>query len=289
MDKIINPVTEENFLCLGRSIRTNRYPDSSYDYLSNFPEPISIDELWAEMDRVWIDCLLKNNSKYTNNFFAEYYTHPVWCLNSIFSSVDQASIQHRNALIQAISRLQIPVIADMGGGYGVFVQLLKEKLPEVSTILCEPYLDEKIELQLKKKNIITRREIPRNADGYVFLDVLEHIQNPINYLHQIIISSKANSYFIFGNCFHPVIKCHLPSTFYLRRTFRVAALLLGLTKVSNVKGAEYIQIYKRTSSCSMSPKIVVGITKILCFIIAPFSLTLAIARKIKRITKIIVR
>lgn len=282
-------MTENNLFCLGVSIPTNRYPDISHDYLSNFPELISINDLWAEMDRVWMECLSKNNFEYSNNFFAEYYTHPVWCLNAIFSSVDQASIQNRNALIQSISRLQTSIIADMGGGYGVFLEMLKEELPELTIILCEPYLDEKIELELKKKNIITSREIPHEADGYVFLDVLEHVQNPINYLHQIIMSSKENSYFIFGNCFYPVIKCHLPSTFYLRHTFRLAALLLGLTKIRNVKGAEYIKIYKKTANCAINPNTITKITKIASLVVTPYSLTIAIGRKIKHLAKRIIK
>jgi len=271
--------------CLGSSALKNLYPNSSHEYLSQFPELISIEELWAEMDRVWLDCLRKYEFKFTDSFFAEYYTHPVWCLNSVFSSVDPASVQNREALIKAISSLQVKTISDMGGGYGVFLQMLKQECPELRTILCEPYLDKQIESELAKKHIDVSREVPLGADAYVFIDVLEHLVEPLSYLQGILKMARVNTYFIFGNCFYPVIKCHLPSTFYLRHTVPLASRLMGLTYVGNVKDAEYMQIYKLTSNSSLNPKIVMITARATSLLNYPYSVGIRIARKIKKIAK----
>lgn len=278
-------VSNNKINCLGASVPANLYPNSSHEYLSRFPELISIEQLWAEMDRVWLDCLRKYNFKLTDSFFAEYYTHPVWCLNSVFSSVDPASIHNRKSLIKAVSSLHVKTISDMGGGYGVFLQMLKEECPELKVILCEPYLDEQIESELAKKHIDVSRQVPLRADAYIFIDVLEHLVEPLSYLQSVLELAKINSYFIFGNCFHPVIKCHLPSTFYLRHTFPLASRLMGLSHVGNVKGAEYMQIYKLTSTSSLNPKIVMIVARATSLLIYPYSLAIRIARKMKKVAK----
>ena len=59
------------------------------------------------MDKVWLNCLQKHKFNLIENFFAEFYSHPIWCLNSIFSNIDAASRHNRGALIKAISSLQL--------------------------------------------------------------------------------------------------------------------------------------------------------------------------------------
>ena len=279
-------MSEETIKCLSLNVSKNIYPIHYYKYLSKFPELISIEKLWKEMDRVWLDCLQKHEFKLTENFFAEFYSHPIWCLNSIFSSIDSASRQNRKALIQAISSLQVETVVDMGGGYGVFLEMLKKECSKLKLILCEPYLDKQIELELSKKKIFSSREIPLSADVYVFIDVLEHIVEPLSYLQRVIKSAKINSYFIFGNCFYPCIKCHLPSTFYLRHTFHLAALLMGLSYVDKVKDAPYMKIYQLTSRSSFDLKKVKIITKITSLLITPCIFGIKLLSKLKKIIKI---
>ena len=276
-------MSEETIKCLSTNVSKNIYPINSYKYLSKFPELISIEQLWKEMDRVWLNCLQKHEFKLTENFFAEFYSHPIWCLNSIFSSIDSATRQNRKALIQAISSLQVETVVDMGGGYGVFLEMLKKECSKLKLILCEPHLAKQIESELSKKKIFSSREIPLSADVYVFIDVLEHIVEPLSYLQRVIKSAKINSYFIFGNCFYPCIKCHLPSTFYLRHTFQLAALLMGLRYVDKVKDAPYMKIYQLTSRYSIDLKKVRIITKITSFLITPFIFGIKVLSKLKKI------
>jgi len=287
-DSCVLTVTNNQITCLDSSVLSSLYPESSHEYLSSFPEPISIEKLWNEMDRVWLDCLKKHKSKFTDAFFAEYYSHPVWCLNSVFSSVDPESVRNREALIRAITSLEVKTVSDMGGGYGVFLQMLKQKCPDLKVILCEPYLSEQIESELSNKEINVSRQVPEQVDAYIFIDVLEHLVEPLSYLHNILKVASSNSYFIFGNCFHPVIKCHLPSTFYLRHTFPLASRLMGLTFIGNVKNAEYMQIYRRKSNSSLNPRIVAIIARIISLLIYPYAIVIRIARKFKRVARRII-
>lgn len=271
--------------CLGSSVPTSAYPANSWAYLSSFPSLISIQELWAEMDRVWDECLKKHGKRLTNAFFAEYYTHPVWCLNSVFSEVDPASIHNRKALIGAIERLGVNSVVDMGGGYGVFLRMLKEHLPCTKAILCEPYISEETETELKGSDILTSKQVPPEAEAYIFLDVLEHLTNPLSYLDKVLSTAKSNSYFIFGNCFYPVIKCHLRRTFYLRHTFSLAARLMGLRYIHNVEGAEYIQIYRLEAKSGINPQSAALVAKVTAPLLAPIRILLGAARKTKRIAR----
>ena len=255
-------VSSSKIICLGAEVPSNLYPRSSHDYLALFPLLIPIEELYAEMDRVWLDCLNSHGKVFGDKFFSDFYRHPVWCLNSVFSSVDTASVHNREALIEAIRLLYIEEVADMGGGYGVFLQMLKERLPSLRAVLCEPYINQQIESELSKKYIEVVRQTPTQVSAYVFIDVLEHLVEPLEYLKEILAVARPGSYFIFGNCFYPFIKCHLPSSFYLRHTFIFAAGLMGLKYISNVKGAEYIQIFQLRSSTSLAPRIVALLARV---------------------------
>ena len=284
-------MSSSKIICLGAKVPSNLYPTSSHNYLSLFPSLIPIEELFAEMDRVWLDCLNGHGKVFSDKFFADFYSHPVWCLNSVFSSVDQASVHNREALIEALRLLSIEAVADMGGGYGVFLQMLKERLPSLRVVLCEPYIDQQIESELSKKNIEVVRQTPTQVCAYVFIDVLEHLVKPLQYLKEILSIAKPGSFFIFGNCFYPFIKCHLPSSFYLRHTFIFAAGLMGLKYISDVKEAEYIQIFQLRSNTNVSPRTVALLARAKAMIIsinspmAPFNLKLR--RAMKKIIRLI--
>ena len=278
-------VSTNPIICLGAKVPSNLYPPSSHDYLSLFPLLIPIEELFAEMDRVWFDCLNNHDKVLSDKFFADFYSHPVWCLNSVFSSVDPASVHNREALIEAIRLLSIEEVADMGGGYGVFLQMLKESLPSLRAILCEPYIDQQIESEFAKKNIEVVKQTPTEVGAYVFIDVLEHLVEPLKYLKEILSVAKPGSYFIFGNCFYPFIKCHLPSTFYLRHTFIFAAGLMGLKYISDVKEAEYIQIFQLRSNTNVSPRTVALLARVKAMIISINSLMAPFNLKLRRAIK----
>jgi hypothetical protein len=63
----------------------------------------------------------------------------------------------------------------------------------------------------------------------------------------MIKSVNINGYLVIANCFYPVIKCHLPSTFHFRYTFNQFAKLMGLKIVGKCHGS-HATIYQKIES-----------------------------------------
>ena len=91
-------------------------------------------------------------------------------------------------------------------------------------------------LYLTFPKVITIQSLPR--------DVLEHVEEPILLANKIASAVRKGGIVIFANCFHPVIQCHLPSTFHLRYTFPWVMKALGLRYVGTVEGAEHAQVFR---------------------------------------------
>ena len=63
-------------------------------------------------------------------------------------------------------------------------------------------------------------KLKENAyDVVISQTVLEHVADPIETSIKCINAAKINGIIIFGSDFYPIIKCHVPDTFYLRHTF----------------------------------------------------------------------
>ena len=77
-------------------------------------------------------------------------------------------------------------------------------------------------------------------------DVLEHCEDPIQIIIQIISATKMGGHLFFANCFYPDIKCHLPKTFYLRHTFKWLMNYAGLQFEESLIDAKHVLIFKRT-------------------------------------------
>ena len=60
-------------------------------------------------------------------------------------------------------------------------------------------------------------------------------------LVSLTIGGKA----LIGNCFYPVIECHLPKHFHYRYTFRYIATMMGVSYNGSVEGTEYVEIYTK--------------------------------------------
>lgn len=273
-------------ICLGQSIDISNYPSEFHDYLLSFPVSISVYELWEEMDRVW-NTYLAIHGGVTESFLADFYSHPVWCLNSIFTSFDVYSSNQRRSLVHSLQQFPIKSIVDMGGGYGVLCLMIKALQCDYTVSLCEPYIHPVIRSHLMSHDIYVKETAPKDTDCYIYIDVLEHCTRPIHYLYQSICQANLGSYFYIGNCFYPVIKCHLPQTFYLRFTFNFAAYLLGLTRIGSVSGAPYINIFRLTRRTSLDCCAISRITKTLFILISPlhylFSWSLLSLRMLKRL------
>ncbi len=187
----------------------------------------SIESIWALMDLVWI----ANNTDENNpNSLSKFYMHPVWTLNGFFTEWHEESIYNRQRFADYIANTSPKRVADYGGGFGAFARNLAEKSSNIAIEIVEPFPSE-IAINLSKKypNITFVSELTGKYDVIVALDVLEHVEEPLNLVYKISQHIDKKGYLLLANCFHPVIKCHLPSTFYLRHTFDFLLKKMGLS------------------------------------------------------------
>ena len=69
------------------------------EYLSGLSlERPSVEWVWGEMDRIWYELGLNNLRKISLQNIGEFYRHPVWTMNGIFTMSDPISLRHRRAI-----------------------------------------------------------------------------------------------------------------------------------------------------------------------------------------------
>ena len=80
----------------GVALQRSSLTDSEARYLRTLPDDIPSNEwVWAEMDRVWNELGLVNTMPLDGQPIGEFYEHPVWRMNGVFSVVDSGSASHR--------------------------------------------------------------------------------------------------------------------------------------------------------------------------------------------------
>ena len=224
-------------------------------YLARFDYGRNLDirELWAEMDRVWSELGLDNRKRLNYQRVVDFYAHPVWVLNGLFSELDPVSFGHR----QAIARYVLkhfgagPLLrtADVGGGSGVLACEIADAFDGRCRIdIVEPFPSEYFRRRLALRENIQFCD-SLSAGGYdvvIAQDVLEHVDQPITLALACVGAVRVKGLVLFANCFYPFIQCHIPGTFYLRHTFRYVLESRGLTYLGTVPGAAHVQVYRRT-------------------------------------------
>ncbi|NEV63008.1 class I SAM-dependent methyltransferase [Thiorhodococcus minor] len=223
-------------------------------YLARFGygQGLSIQQLWAEMDRVWAEMGLDNRRPLGSQRIADFYAHPVWVLNGLFADTDPTSVRHRQAIAAFLkdacddqARLRI---ADYGGGSGALARQIVDRLPGRSQIdLIEPFPSDFFRRRLGYRSEIRFHDV-LSSDGYdvvIAQDVLEHVEQPIALAQRCIDATRQGGLVLFANCFYPCIQCHLPGTFYLRHTFRYVLASPALSYVGAVPGAAHVLIFRK--------------------------------------------
>ena len=210
-----------------------------------------LEQMWYLMDRVW-DEYNCDNVNYNWIQIEMFYNHPVWLLNGLFIEQDEVSMQHRKAISDSIigkttkDHDNFKLVVDYGGGYGTLARLIAEKDTMVNIIIYEPHPSElAVKKCLSYNNITFSDRLPRGIDCLVTTDVIEHVPNPLEVLFEIVTSVKTGGYLVIAYNFYPVIKCHLPATFYLRYTFGYFAKYFGLKKLGSCEGS-HADIYLKT-------------------------------------------
>ena len=215
------------------------------DLLSCEQCELSLESLWRLMDQVWVETGC-SNYKYNPKYLQLFYSHPIWILNGIFIENDDVSLAHRQFFADVILRFNPKTILEFGGGFGTLSRLLAARAPSVQIDIFEPY-PSNCALKLVDNFQNVRFIDQLYPSRYSFLactDVLEHVQDPLLLLSELVLSVELSGHLLIANCFEPVILCHLPETFHLRYSFDFFCFCLGLKKIHGVN-LPYGSIYCR--------------------------------------------
>lgn len=235
----------------GTSIPDSALSEIEINYLQQLPQKLpSVAWVWEEMNSVWDGYQLNNRLPLSGQAIAEFYSHPVWLMNGFYSSLDTDSLSHRDAIAKYIIDHNASVIADYGGGFGELALKIARQSKQASIDIIEPFPSNYAIHRLSGHRQVTIQQRLRenHYDVIVAQDVLEHIEDPIALAFQLSEALKTEGLVIFANCFYPVIKCHLPSTFHLRHTFSLIMRAYGLSYMGSVTGAEHALVFRKSSA-----------------------------------------
>lgn len=225
-----------------------------FQYLNELPERLP-DVIWVcnELDRIWGGLKLKNDMPLNSESITNYYTHPVWLMNGIFTICDPQSLMHRMLIAKYLAKGDVKTVADYGGGLGQLALCIASENEFAEIHIIEPYPSrvgvERLRRQPQIK--IVQNLTSEYYDVVIAQDVLEHVVDPVKLAYEIASQVKNGGEVIFANCFYPSIQCHLPSTFHLRHTFIFVMKALGLRFVKTLEGAPHIQIFQRVGSLNL--------------------------------------
>jgi len=228
--------------------------------ISNISD-ISVEQIWKLMDEVWDDIGCNNDGDFDHDKIATFYKHPIWLLNGLFTEHDKDSLQHRHAIANWIvqeSNNANKKILDFGGGYGTLARIITESSNSLKVDIYEPYPSNYALSRCgaySSVNFVT--DIYEKYDYIVSLDVLEHVPDPLVIFGRMIDSANLGGYLIIANCFYPVMKCHLSSTYHFRYSFDQFAEAMGLKLMGSCKGS-HANIYKKISERNINWSIVRG-------------------------------
>jgi 2-polyprenyl-6-hydroxyphenyl methylase/3-demethylubiquinone-9 3-methyltransferase len=222
--------------------------DFSRDWLARWEgtEPPSLERLWAAMDEVWDDLGLDNRRPLADQDVGAFYSHPVWTLNGIFASVDPDSMTHRRAIAARIREMGLKRGADYGGGSGALAEQIAIQDPDCQVDIVEPFPSTLTRSRVAGyPSILFRNRLGADYDFVIAQDVLEHVEDPISLALRLAQSLRTGGIAFFANCFFPVIKCHLPRTFHLRKTFAWVVAPFGLTAIGTLPDAPHVQLFTK--------------------------------------------
>lgn len=243
-----------------------------------------VEQMWYLLNLVWEEMGCDNKNIDWDKIGA-YYAHPVWILNGLFTQYDKLSFSIRESIARYVTSKDFMRICDYGGGFGTLAGEIAKLCPNAQIDIYEPFPSMYGKKYIQNfANVRFVDTLEHSAyDCLVSTDVLEHVDDPMATFGTMIDSLKLNGQALIGNCFYPVIECHLPKNFHFRYTFNLLAKAFGLKRLGAIKGAEYVQIFVKHKE--LSSKIVIGGGAKLSKVIYPFILALEPLRPLARICK----
>ncbi len=201
-----------------------RWP-SSISYLTSeeVNSSLSIDRLWSILDQAWDEQVNSFDAKdllYKEDFLHLYYQHPVWLINAAFCESDPSTIEDRLAAIRLATHVNPSKILDFGGGIGTVSRLCAEQLPNLKVVdlVDVSEFSQTVAAYLSKYPQVRVLEAPEASyDAIICTEVLEHVLDPIDTVVELNKLLRVGGAFSASWSFAPCIKCHLPSSFHLKR------------------------------------------------------------------------
>jgi len=237
-----------------------------------------LEQIWFLMDSVW-DKYGCDNLELNWERIGQFYSDSVWLLNGLFIEQDVVSMGHRHAISNWVKSKGFSRVVDYGGGFGTLARLVAEKSRNSIIDIYEPHPSEfGIKRAAKFKNINMQDKLGCNYDVLLSTDVLEHVADPLADFSTMIDSVRIGGYLVVANCFHPVIKCHLPQNFHFRFTFDLFSKLMGLKRVGLLSGS-HATVYKKEIDSNINwglirkveiaSKLLFPLVKFMVFILRP--------------------
>jgi 2-polyprenyl-6-hydroxyphenyl methylase/3-demethylubiquinone-9 3-methyltransferase len=228
--------------------------DTEFEYLKGLPSVLpNLQWVCDELNRVWDDIGL-NNKCLDNSKLIQYYKHPVWIMNGIYSAVDSESKRHRLAIAEYLAENSLHITADYGGGFGELALVISNNSSASNVYVVEPFPSR---LGVSRLQGQPRIQIIGSLgidvfDSVIAQDVLEHVEDPIFLAYQIANSTIEGGKLIFANCFYPLIKCHLPETFHLRFTFPFVLCGMGLKYCGTLPLVPHAHVFQVRNNLNLS-------------------------------------
>lgn len=207
----------------------------------------AVQEVWRRMDDVWKQMGLMDTA--TDEELGHYYHHPIWLINGVFTAADPLSARQRAAIADFLVSAGCQRIADYGGGFGALAMDIARRYPAIHTELVEPYpRPAAARLWRLLPNLYPAPDLTGLYDAIVAEDVLEHVRDPVGLAGHIAEALSPQGIGLFANCFFPVIRCHLPETFFLRHTFAWVVAPLGLVHEGHLPNVEHALVFRRNDA-----------------------------------------
>lgn len=212
-----------------------------------------LEQIWYLLNHTWekMDC---DNKTLDWEKIGRFYTHPVWLLNGLFIESHDISMNIRQSITHYVEQKGFKRICDYGGGFGTLAREIAKACPDSIIEIYEPFPSEygkKCIAQFPNISFVSTLQAER-YDCLISTDVLEHVDDVLGTFHTMLTSLKIDGKALIGNCFYPVIDCHLPKHFHFRYTFKHIAQQMGVKYLGHIQGAEYVEIYHKHEHASLN-------------------------------------
>jgi hypothetical protein len=205
-----------------------------------------LEGVWALMDGAWEECGC--NPEVCDERIARFYSHPVWLLNGLFVEQHAESIQYRQKFADFVASLNPKRVADIGGGYGSLARMIGERSLMSEIHVVEPYPHQAaVSLAEQTSNVRYMKRCSGPYDVMVATDVFEHSFDPLKLVEDTATHLNVGGVYLMGNCFWPVIRCHLPSKFHFRWSWDAAMAAMGFRAG---KTLDYARAFKKVGPIS---------------------------------------